>query len=134
MSGKGGVLTRVLLRAGPGVLPFQQVQLHLSDVVEIGRVRKLCRSVMHNIHIPGTSWKLQNKPVLFSLLLACANMRGENWCECVYMTDTYFRKMYLVKVWEWYKCFHYLENTPFTLPIKEAASANTCLLLTHELP
>lgn len=127
MSGKGGVLTGVVLRAGPGVLPFQQVQLHLWAVVEIGRVRKLGRSVMNNIHIPGTSWKLQNKPVLFDLILVCASMRGQSWCEYVYMTDSYFSKMCLVKVWEWYKCFHYLENTLFTLLIKEAASANTCL-------
>lgn len=90
MSGKGGVLTRGLLRTGPGVSPFQQVHLHPSDVVKIGRVRKPCRSVMHNIHISETSWIMQNKPVLFGLLLVCASMRGENWCVCVcvYMTDT----------------------------------------------
>lgn len=126
MSGKGGVLTRGLLRTGPGVSPFQQVQLHLSDVVKIVCVRKLCRSVTHNIHISGTSWVMQNKPVLFDLLLVCASMRGETWWECVCMTDTYFRKMYLVKVREWCKCFHYLENTLF-ISLKKAASTNTCL-------
>lgn len=80
MSGKGGVLTRVGLRTGPGVSPFQQVHLHLLDVVETEHVRKLCRSVVHNIHIPGTPWIMQNKPVLLDLLLMCASMRGENWC------------------------------------------------------
>lgn len=83
MSGKGGVLTRVLLRTGPGVSPFQQVQLHPLDVVKIGRVRKLCRSVMHNIHIPETPWIMQNKPVLFDLLFVCASVRGEDWSVCV---------------------------------------------------
>lgn len=79
-----GLCWQELLRAGPAVSPFQQVQLHLSDVVKIGRVRKLCRSVTHNTHIPGTPWIMQNKPVLFDLLLVCASMRGENWCVCVH--------------------------------------------------
>lgn len=99
---------------------------YISDVVKIVCVRKLCRSVTHNIHISVTSWITQNKPVLFDLLLVCASMRGETWCECVCETDTYFRKMYLVKVREWCKCFHYLENTLFT-SLKKAASTNTCL-------
>lgn len=128
VSGKGGVLTGVLLRAGPGMSPFQQVHLHLSDVVKTDHVKKLCRAVRHNIHIPGTSWIMQNKPVLwlFDLLLVWASMRGESWCECVHGRHL-FQEDVLVKVWEWYKCFHYLENTPFTLLIKEAASANTWL-------
>lgn len=123
---EGWCVDRSVAEDWPWCVAFQQVQLHPLDVVKIGRVRKLCRSVMHNIHIPETPWIMQNKPVLFDLLFVCASVRGEDWSVCVHARHLFQENVSGQGV-GMVQAFPLSPEHTFTSLIKEVASANTCL-------